>query len=230
LIIKLINDIADIVNNDPQVENRLKVVFMPNYGVTTAETVIPAADLSEQISTAGTEASGTGNMKLALNGALTIGTLDGANIEIMQEVGEDNIFIFGLDASEIELIRIKGYRPQDHYQSDHELRDSLDMIASGFFSPNEKDRFKPVIDTLLVQGDRYLLLADYTAYAACQREVEIAYGQQDSWIKKAILNVANMGKFSSDRTVMQYAREIWGATSVPPAKSIATVPPVQDLF
>ena len=216
LIIKLINDVADIVNNDPHVENRLKVVFMADYGVTTAEAIIPAADLSEQISTAGTEASGTGNMKLALNGALTIGTLDGANVEIMQEVGADNIFIFGLDAREVELTRLNGYRPQDHYQSDPELRDALDMIASGFFSPDEKERFKPVIDTLLVKGDHYLLLADYAAYSACQREVEATYRQQDIWIKKAILNVANMGRFSSDRTVMQYAREIWGAEPVLP--------------
>lgn len=221
LIIKLINDVGDIVNNDPQVENRLKVVFMADYGVTTAEAIIPAADLSEQISTAGTEASGTGNMKLALNGSLTIGTLDGANVEIMQEVGADNIFIFGLNAKEVELIKLEGYRPQDHYQSDQELRDTLDMIASGFFSPDEKDRFKPVIDTLLLQGDHYLLLADYASYSACQREVEAAYRQQDSWIKKAILNVANMGKFSSDRTVMQYAREIWGAERVLPDNPIA---------
>ena len=219
LIIKLINDVADIVNNDPAVGNRLKVVFMPNYGVTTAECIIPAADLSEQISTAGTEASGTGNMKLALNGALTIGTLDGANVEIMHEVGADNIFIFGLNTKEVEQVKRNGYRPFDYYHADSELRSVLDMIASGFFSPDEKDRFKPIIDTLLAHGDHYLLLADYASYIACQKEVEDAYLDQDLWGKKAILNVANMGKFSSDRTVMQYAEQIWGAQPFAPVES-----------
>lgn len=220
LIIKLINDVADIVNNDPHVDNQLKVVFMPNYGVTTAEAIIPAADLSEQISTAGTEASGTGNMKLALNGALTIGTLDGANIEILQEVGKDNIFIFGLDAQAVEQLKKNGYQPQDYYNKDCDLRDVLEMVASGFFSPNEKNRFKPVIDTLLSQGDHYLLLADYASYLACQKQVEAAFQDKESWVKKAILNVANMGKFSSDRTVMQYAKEIWGTEPVLPEKVI----------
>jgi starch phosphorylase len=216
LIIKLINDVADIVNNDPAVANRLKVVFMPNYGVTTAEGIIPAADLSEQISTAGTEASGTGNMKLALNGALTIGTLDGANVEIMHEVGADNIFIFGLNTREVDRVQKNGYRPFDYYHANDELRSVLDMIASGFFSPDEKDRFKPIVDTLLAHGDHYLLLADYASYISCQKEVEDAYRDQDSWIKKAILNVANMGKFSSDRTIMQYAEQIWDARPFAP--------------
>lgn len=217
LVIKLINDVADIVNNDPQVANRLKVVFVPNYDVSTAEVMIPAADLSEQISTAGTEASGTGNMKLALNGALTIGTLDGANIEIGEEVGEDNIFIFGLTAAEVAKLKVDGYQPWHYYHANTELRTVLDMIASGFFSPDEPDRFKPIVDLLLQQGDHYLLLADYAAYIACQGKVETAYRNQDLWVKRAILNVANMGKFSSDRTIQQYAEQIWDAKPMTPA-------------
>jgi starch phosphorylase len=214
LVIKLINDVADIVNNDPHVAGYLKVVFVPNYDVSTAEELIPAADLSEQISTAGTEASGTGNMKLALNGALTIGTLDGANIEIRNEAGEDNIFIFGLTAEEAARIRTAGYHPWDHYNANAELREALDMIGSGFFSADEPDRFKPVVDTLLRHGDHYLLLADYASYVNCQKEVEKAYRAQDQWARKAILNVANMGKFSSDRTIMQYAEDIWDVSPV----------------
>ncbi|PTR05952.1 glycogen phosphorylase [Nitrosospira sp. Nsp5] len=214
LIIKLINDIADIVNNDPQVSSYLKVVFMPNYDVSAAEEMIPAADLSEQISTAGTEASGTGNMKLALNGALTIGTLDGANIEISGEVGENNIFIFGLTAAEVAETKANGYQPWDFYHANPELRAVLDMIGSGFFSPDEPDRFKPIVDTLLEHGDQYLLLADYASYIDCQKKVEVAYRDQEQWVRKAILNVANMSKFSSDRTIMQYASEIWDAKPV----------------
>jgi starch phosphorylase len=222
LIIKLINDIADIVNNDPVAASRLKVVFIPNYGVTTAENIIPAADLSEQISTAGTEASGTGNMKLALNGALTIGTLDGANVEIMQEVGASNIFIFGLNAQDVERTRANGYRPLDYYHANSELREVIDMIASGFFSPEDPGRFGPIVDALLAHGDHYLLLADYASYISCQKDVEAAYRNQDEWIKKAILNIANMGKFSSDRTIMQYAEHIWEAKPfAPPAQESA---------
>jgi len=216
LVIKLINDVADIINNSPKVANRLKVVFVPNYDVSTAEDMIPAADLSEQISTAGTEASGTGNMKLALNGALTIGTLDGANIEIGEEVGADNIFIFGLTAAEVARVKANGYQPWDYYNSNGELREVLDMIGSGFFSPDEPDRFKPILDTLLQHGDHYLLLADYAAYIACQGKVETAYRNQEQWVRSAILNVANMGKFSSDRTISQYAEVIWNAKPVPP--------------
>jgi glycogen phosphorylase len=218
LIIKLINDIADIVNNDPKVAGRLKVVFIPNYDVSTAEEMIPAADLSEQISTAGTEASGTGNMKLALNGALTIGTLDGANIEIRNEVGEDNIFIFGLTAAEVAEAKVKGYHPGDFYHDNAELRTALDMIASGFFSMGEPGRFKPIVDSLLQGGDKYMLLADYASYIACQEKVAIAYQNQDEWIRKAILNIANMGKFSSDHTIMQYASKIWDAKQVIPVE------------
>jgi glycogen phosphorylase len=214
LIIKLINDVADIVNNDPVVGDNLKVVFVPNYNVSSAEIIIPAADLSEQISTAGTEASGTGNMKLALNGALTIGTLDGANVEIRDEVGDENIFIFGLTTDKVASLKQNGYSPWDYYNSNQELREVLDMIGSGFFSMEEPNRFKPIIDSLLQHGDHYLLLADYASYIACQQEVETAYRNQPQWVKKAIINVANMGKFSSDRTILQYAEKIWDAKQV----------------
>ncbi len=214
LIIHLINDIADIVNHDPQIAGRLQVVFVPNYDVSTAEDMIPAADLSEQISTAGTEASGTGNMKLALNGALTIGTLDGANIEIKDEVGAENIFIFGLTAAEVASLKANNYHPMDYYYGNAELRAVLDMISSGFFSPDEPARYSPLVEALLQQGDQYLLLADYAAYIACQAEVEATYRDQEQWVRKAILNVASMGKFSSDRTIKQYADEIWDAKPV----------------
>ena len=214
LIIKLINDVADIVNNDVRVQGRLKLAFVPNYGVSVAESIIPAADLSEQISTAGTEASGTGNMKLALNGALTIGTLDGANVEIRSEVGAGNIFIFGLDAAAAARLRASGYRPADYYHANEELRQVIDMIGSGYFSPEEPARFKPIVDNLLARGDEYLLLADYASYVACQQEVEAAYRDQEQWLRKVILNVANMGKFSSDRTILQYAEQIWQAKPV----------------
>jgi starch phosphorylase len=214
LIIKLINDVADTVNFDPQARDLLKVAFIPNYDVSTAEFIVPAADLSEQISTAGTEASGTGNMKLALNGALTIGTLDGANVEIGEEVGAENIFIFGLTADEVASLQAKGYQPRDYYNANAELREVLNMIGSGFFSPSEPDRFKPILDNLLHHGDKYLLLADYAAYIACQGEVEAAYKERGLWIEKAILNVANMGKFSSDRTISEYAKQIWDVKPV----------------
>lgn len=214
LVIKLINDVADTVNNDPRVKDLLKVVFVPNYDVSKAEFIVPAADLSEQISTAGTEASGTGNMKLALNGALTIGTLDGANVEIGEEVGDENIFIFGLTADEVASVQAKGYRPLDYYNANADLREVLNMIGSGFFSPTEPDRFKPIIDNLLHRGDQYLLLADYASYIECQGKVEAAYKDQKQWVKKAVLNVANMGKFSSDRTIAEYAKEIWDVKPV----------------
>ncbi len=215
LIIKLINDVAEIVNNDVRVHGRMKLVFVPNYGVSVAHKIIRAADLSQQISTAGTEASGTGNMKLALNGALTIGTLDGANVEILSEVGADNMFIFGLNADEVVKLRASGYRPVDYYLANDELRLAIDMIARGYFSPEEPERFRPIVDNLLENGDHYLLLADYASYAACQKEVEAAYRDREQWVRKAILNVANMGKFSSDRTISQYAEQIWNAKPVP---------------
>ncbi|MBI4640477.1 MAG: glycogen/starch/alpha-glucan phosphorylase [Candidatus Tectomicrobia bacterium] len=215
LIIKLINSVADLVNHDPDMGDRLKVLFLPNYGVSLAEKIIPAADLSEQISTAGTEASGTGNMKFALNGALTIGTLDGANIEIQEEVGDSNIFIFGMRAEEVSGKKRSGYNPLEYYERVPELKKSLDMIARGYFSPSNPDLFKPIIDSLLSQGDHYLLLADFESYVACQQRVSQGYMDQEEWSRKSILNVANMGKFSSDRTIADYAREIWGITPVP---------------
>jgi len=214
LIIKLINDVAEVVNHDPVVGDKLKVVFIPNYHVSNALRIIPAADLSEQISTAGTEASGTGNMKLALNGALTIGTLDGANIEIRDEVGKDNIFIFGLTATEVAELRPR-YNPWDYYNSNPELRQVLDMISSGYFSREQPGRFQPIINTLLHQGhDHFMLLADYADYVATQGRVDELYKNPAAWTRKAILNVAKMGKFSSDRTIQEYATEIWDVKPV----------------
>ncbi len=214
LIIKLINDTAEVINNDPVVGDRLKVVFIPNYDVSTAQRIIPAANLSEQISTAGTEASGTGNMKLALNGALTIGTLDGANIEIRDEVGEDNFFIFGLTAQEVLELRQRGYNPWEYYHNNHSLKQVLDMINSGYFSPEDTQRFKGIFDILTHQGDHFMLLADYADYIACQNHIDEVYRDQSTWIRKSILTVANMGKFSSDQTIREYANEIWQITPV----------------
>ena len=213
LIIKAINDVANIINNDPLIEDRLKVVFIPNYDVSTAGEIIPAADLSQQISTAGTEASGTGNMKLALNGALTIGTLDGANIEISDRVGEDNIFIFGLKADEVQQVKQSGYKPQTHVEANPQLRQVLDMLGSGYFSQTQLDRFKPIVDSLIYQ-DPYLVLADYASYLDCQRKVETLYQNQAEWARKAILNVAHMGNFSSDRTIREYASKVWNVVPV----------------
>ena len=214
LIIKLINDIADIVNNDPAVRGLLKVAFIPNYDVSTASIIIPAADLSEQISTAGTEASGTGNMKLALNGALTIGTLDGANVEMRDEIGNDHIFIFGLTTDEVAKLKHDGYNPWDYYNANHELKWALDMISSGYFSPDQTDRYKPIVNNLTTNGDHYLLLADYASYIAAQESVDALYRHPVKWTRDAILNVARMGKFSSDRTIREYADKIWGAKPV----------------
>ena len=211
-IIKLINSVADVINNDPRVGDRLKVVFIPNYGVSLAEKIIPAADLSEQISTAGTEASGTGNMKLALNGALTIGTLDGANIEILEEVGEDNIFIFGMTAEEVKWERRSSSRtPQQVYEGNQEIKATIDAIKNGSFSPGNPGIFEYLVDDLFhCKRDPYLHLLDLEDYLRCQNEVEQAYEDQKKWRRMAILNVANMGKFSSDRTIREYAEEIWG--------------------
>jgi starch phosphorylase len=209
LIIKLIHDVANIVNHDPNIGGTLKVVFIPNYDVSTAEDIIPACELSEQISTAGTEASGTGNMKMALNGALIIGTLDGANIEIREQVGEGNIFIFGLNAEQAVKLRKDGYDPRFYYNGNPELRQALDMIASGFFSPGSPDRFKPIIDSLMSEGDRYLLLADYQSYVVCQEHVDAVYKNRQEWTRRAIFNAAMMGKFSSDRVVQEYAEKVW---------------------
>lgn len=209
LIIKLINNVADIVNNDPVVGSTLKVVFIPNYDVSTATDIIPAADLSEQISTAGTEASGTGNMKLALNGALTIGTLDGANIEIREEVGDENFFIFGKTSTEISELRRSQYNPWDYYYGNTELREVMDMIASGFFSPEDCNLFQPIFRTLTEHGDNYMLLADYEDYINTQQHVSETFKDKDKWARMAVRNTAGMGKFSSDRTIREYAEEIW---------------------
>ncbi|MDD4929870.1 MAG: glycogen/starch/alpha-glucan phosphorylase [Gallionella sp.] len=212
LIIRLINNVADVVNNDQRIGNQLKLVFIPNYDVSSAERIVPAADLSEQISTAGTEASGTGNMKLALNGALTIGTLDGANIEIRDEVGHDHFFLFGLTTEGAEERRREGYDPVSYYQENSELKLALDMIASGYFCPDEPARYQCIVDALLNKGDQYLLLADYAAYIECQDKVSLLYRDPQEWTRRAILNVAGMGKFSSDRTVREYAERIWHIT------------------
>jgi starch phosphorylase len=209
LIIRLINDVASIVNNDPAVGNLLKVVFYPNYDVSSAENLFPASDLSEQISTAGTEASGTGNMKMALNGALTIGTLDGANIEIGEEVGSENIFIFGLTTPEVASLRSRGYNPSVHYNSNAELRQVLEMIGNGFFSVEEPNRYQIIYDNLTKHGDYYMLQADYASYVATQEQVSAVYQDQEEWTRRAILNVARMGKFSSDRTIREYADNVW---------------------
>ena len=212
-IIRLINDVAEIVNNDPAVGDQLKVVFYPNYEVSAAEILFPGADLSEQISTAGTEASGTGNMKMALNGALTIGTLDGANVEIMEEVGEDNIFIFGLTTPQVAATKAAGYNPRDYYNSNADLKQVLDMIGNGFFSMQEPNRYQAIVDSLL-NHDNYLLLADYASYIACQDEVGKVYQNPDEWSRRAIFNVARMAKFSSDRTISEYAKNIWHVQSM----------------
>lgn len=208
-IIKLANDIADVVNNDPSTKGMLKLAFIPDYKVTTAADIVPAADLSEQISTAGTEASGTGNMKLALNGALTIGTLDGANVEICDAVGKENIFIFGMKAHEVDARQRAGYNPWDWYHGDEELREVLDMISGGYFSLDEPDRHRPIVEAITHGGDHYMLLADYRDYVIAQERVDALYRDPEEWSRRAILNVANMGWFSSDRTIQEYADKIW---------------------
>jgi starch phosphorylase len=209
-VIRLIHDVGQVINHDPRVAGRLKLVFVPNYGVSVAETIMPAADLSEQISTAGTEASGTGNMKLALNGALTIGTDDGANIEIRQQVGDDNIFIFGLSTAEVAATRAAGYQPMRHYESEPALKAVIDAIAGGAFSPDEPNRYRALVDSLLWGGDHYLLLADFASYLQAQSRVDSLFRDREAWARKAIANVAAMGFFSSDRTIAEYAREVWG--------------------
>ena len=208
-IIRLIHDVGQVVNRDVRVGDRLKVVFVPNYGVSVAEVIMPAANLSEQISTAGTEASGTGNMKLALNGALTIGTDDGANIEIRQCVGDDNIFVFGHSAQEVAALRAGGYQPTRLHDEDPRLQTVLQAIGGGTFSPDEPARYRGVVDALLWGGDHYQLLADYDAYLQAQARVDALYRDPQAWARAAILNVAGMGMFSSDRTIREYAREIW---------------------
>ncbi len=214
LVIKLINDVADVINNDPCLVDRLKVVFIPNYNVSTAMDIFPASELSQQISTAGMEASGTGNMKFALNGALTMGTLDGANVEIQEEVGPENIFIFGLTAAEATQLRASGYKPLDYYHGNAELKQVMDMIGSGFFSPTEPELYQPIIRSLTTGGDHYLVLADYAAYMACDQAADTLYRDPQEWTRRAILNVAGTGKFSSDRSIREYAEKIWNIKPV----------------
>ncbi|SCK61627.1 starch phosphorylase [Variovorax sp. HW608] len=209
LVVRLINDVAHTINNDERVGRLLKVVFIPNYSVTLAEMIMPAADLSEQISTAGTEASGTGNMKFALNGALTIGTLDGANVEMRENVGADNFFIFGNTTPQVAAIRASGYQPRDFYEANPELQRVLDSIRDGMFSPTEPARYHEIFDALVSWGDHYLLLADYASYIEAQGRVDALYRDPDAWTRMAILNVAGMGAFSSDRTIAEYAHQIW---------------------
>jgi starch phosphorylase len=208
LIIKLINQIGSVVNHDPDLKDKLKVVFLPDYRVSLAERIFPASELSEQISTAGTEASGTGNMKFAMNGALTIGTLDGANVEIKDEVGDENIFIFGLTAEQVAELR-GHYNPQDLYHSNEEIRRAIDLIRTDFFNLNEPGIFQPIVSTLLENGDFYMHLADLPSFIEAQSKVDQLYRDQESWTEKAINNIARTGRFSSDRTIREYAKEIW---------------------
>ena len=214
LIIKLINAVSDVLNRDETVRNRLKVVFLPNFNVTSGQRIYPAAELSEQISTAGKEASGTGNMKFCMNGALTIGTFDGANIEILEEVGEENFFLFGLKTEEIAAVKAQGYRPSEFYDNNPELREVIDLVRKGFFSRGDADLFRSLIDTL-VWSDPFMVMADFQFYSECQARVNENYKDQDSWTRKSILNTARSGRFSSDRTIREYCREIWRVQSVP---------------
>jgi starch phosphorylase len=216
LIIKLINSVAEVVNHDPDVAGRLTVAFFPDFNVTNGQRIYPAADLSEQISTAGKEASGTGNMKFSMNGALTIGTLDGANIEIREEVGAENFFLFGLTAEGVFDLKSKGYHPESYYESNAELREAIDLIRSGFFAAGDSNLFKPFVDSLLYH-DEYLVLADYASYIDCQEQVNRAYQDPERWTRMSILNVARMGKFSSDRSIREYSDKIWKVEPVPVA-------------
>ncbi|MBF1251633.1 MAG: glycogen/starch/alpha-glucan phosphorylase, partial [Haemophilus parainfluenzae] len=206
--IRLINDVANVINNDERLKGRLKVVFIPNYSVSLAQLIIPAADISEQISLAGTEASGTSNMKFALNGALTLGTLDGANVEILDNVGEDHIFIFGNTVEQVEALRREGYRPFDYYQNDEQLREVIDQIIRGDFSPEEPNRYHSLIQGLQYH-DYYQSFADFRSYVEAQKAVDKKYQDRDVWIASTIQNMVNMGFFSSDRTILEYAKNIW---------------------
>ncbi|CCO22696.1 glycogen/starch/alpha-glucan phosphorylase [Maridesulfovibrio hydrothermalis] len=209
-IIRLINSVGAVVNSDPTVNHKLRIAFLPNYRVSQAERIIPATDLSEQISLAGTEASGTGNMKFALNGALTVGTLDGANIEIMEEAGRENMFIFGMDAEEVERRKYNGYNPSEIASADKELAEALHYIGDGTFSEGDRELFQPILDSLFANGDQYMVLADYRAYVDVQDEVDKRWLDRKSWLRSSILNTAGSGKFSSDRAILDYANSIWG--------------------
>ena len=212
-IIKLINSVADVVNNDLDVQGRIKVVFFPDFNVTNGQMIYPAADLSEQISTAGKEASGTGNMKFSMNGALTIGTLDGANVEILEEVGAENFFLFGLTTEEVHDLKVRGYNPRDYYESNSNLRETMDQIGSGIFSKGDRELFRPLVDSLL-NRDEYMLLSDYQSYVDCQELVSKAFKDRRNWTRMSILNVARMGKFSSDRSIRDYCDKIWKVKSL----------------
>ncbi|MFN8096618.1 MAG: glycogen/starch/alpha-glucan phosphorylase, partial [Vicinamibacteria bacterium] len=214
LVIKLVHSVAAVVNADPAVAGRLRVAFLPDYNVTNCGRIFPAAELSEQISTAGKEASGTGNMKFSLNGALTIGTLDGANVEIREDVGPENFFLFGLTVEEVAALRARGYRPRDHYERDEELRSALDRIGSGFYSNGDASLFRPLVDSLL-NDDPFLLLADFRAYVDAQDAVSRAWRDEEHWTRMSILNVARMGRFSSDRSIRDYCRLIWDVEPQP---------------
>jgi glycogen phosphorylase len=216
LIIKLVHDVAKHVNADPRISSNLKVIFLPNYGVSAAELLLPAADLSEQISTAGLEASGTGNMKLALNGALTIGTHDGANLEIRDAIGEDNIFMFGRDAAELERLRAEGYYPLEVCGRDERLRGAVDAVARGAFSGGDRHRFRPIVGSLL-HRDPYFVLADFADYVETQARADAMWRDHDAWVRRAVVNVAGMSGFSSDRAVRDYATRIWRIDPTQPA-------------
>jgi starch phosphorylase len=208
LIIKFINNVATLINNDPYTKDLLKIYFIPNYRVSLAEYLIPAADVSQQISTAGTEASGTGNMKFGLNGALTIGTMDGATVEMAEEIGEENMFIFGLRSTQVDDLKKNGYNPHDYYLKSEALRRVIDLVAGDFFCEDTPGMFKPLIDSLF-NNDRYFLFADFDAYLEAHERLSKTYRDANKWTEMSILNVANIGNFSSDRTIGEYAKEIW---------------------
>ena len=214
LIIKLINSIGDVINRDPHIRDQIKIVFVPNFNVTNGQRIYPAADLSEQISTAGKEASGTGNMKFSMNGALTIGTLDGANVEIRDEVGAENFFLFGLSTEQVYALKAKGYVPRDYLEANEELQDVINLLRSGFFSRGDTELFRGLVDGL-VYHDPYLLFADFGSYVECQQQVSTAYGDRQHWTRMSILNSARTGKFSSDRSIREYCDDIWKAKAVP---------------
>jgi starch phosphorylase len=213
-MIKLITGVGDVINRDPDVRDRLRLVFLPNFNVTNGQRIYPAADLSEQISTAGKEASGTGNMKFAMNGALTIGTLDGANIELREEIGPDNFFLFGSTAQEVHRLKSQGYRPLDYYAGDSRLKEAVDLIRGGYFSNGDADLFRPLTDNLMYY-DPYLLFADFASYLECQAKVSEVYADTERWTRMSILSTARSGKFSSDRTIREYCADIWRVRPVP---------------